>query len=414
MSNQPLLVFDWHNAIMHIDADAFFVACEQATNPRLLGKPVVVGKERGIVTAASYEAKARGIKRGMRIWEVKKLCPEAIVINSDYEKYSLFSARMMATLRGFSPVVEEYSIDEAFVDITGLRRYCHCSYEELGRRVKETIKRELGISVSVGISLTKVLAKIASRHKKPDGLTVIPGRQVHHYLENLPVEEVWGIGHNTAAWCVKLSIRTALEFACKPEGFILRNFAKPLYEIWQELNGRQVYLVSSDPQTSYKSISKFQTFSPTTDRFTVYAHLSANLEDACFKARRYQLAPRRLILVLRAQDYQERAVELKLTSPCAYPLMLSPFVKKGFEEIFLPEVAYRQTGVILTHLGLYRNSQLSLFEDPVKLEKIARLYQAVDSLKKRLGNTVLTNGLCCQYSSQESRLKIPVLNIKVM
>ncbi|MEO0071362.1 MAG: DNA polymerase IV [candidate division WOR-3 bacterium] len=413
MSNQPLIIFDWHNAIMHIDADAFFVACEQATNPRLLGKPVVVGKERGIVTAASYEAKELGVKRGMRIWEVKRLCPETIVINSDYEKYSLFSMRMMAILRGLSPLVEEYSIDEAFVDITGLRRYYRCSYEELGRRVKERIKKELGISVSVGISLTKVLAKIASRHKKPDGLTVIPGRQVHRYLKSLPVEEVWGIGHNTAAWCAKLGIRTALEFARKPEDFVRRNFAKPLYEIWQELNGKQVYLVSPDPKTSYKSISKVQTFSPTADRFTVYAHLNANLDDACFKARRWQLVPQRLILFLRTQDYQERAIELKLTSPCAYPLMLSPFVQKGFEEIFQPGVAYRQTGVVLTHLISSRNIQFSLFEDPVKLKRIERLYQAVDSLKIKLGDEVLTNGLCCQRSFKENRLKIPLMNINL-
>ncbi|MEN9979035.1 MAG: DNA polymerase IV, partial [candidate division WOR-3 bacterium] len=170
MSTQPLLVFDWQNAILHVDADAFFAACEQATNPHLAGKPLIVGRERGIVTAASYEAKVLGIKRGMRIRDVKHLYPAVIVLNSDYEKYSLFSIRMMDILRRFSPAVEEYSIDEAFVDITGLRRAYHCSYEELGFRIQETIRTELGISVSIGISLTKVLAKIASQHRKPGGL----------------------------------------------------------------------------------------------------------------------------------------------------------------------------------------------------------------------------------------------------
>jgi len=415
MSDQPILVFDWHNAIMHTDADAFFVACEQATNPGLLGKPVVVGRERGIVTAASYEAKARGIKRGMRIYEVQRLCPEMIVINSDYEKYSLFSLRMMAILKGVSPLVEQYSIDEAFVDLTGLRRLYHCSYEELGLRVKQTIKAELGISVSVGISLTKVLAKIASRHKKPDGLTVIPGRQVHHYLKNLPVEEVWGIGHNTAAWCAKLGIRTALEFARKSEEFIRRHFTKPYYEIWQELNGRPVYLVSPEPKTSYKSISKVQTFSPTADRLAMYAYLSANLEAACFKARRYRLAPQRLILFLRSQDYQERAVELKLSAACAYPLLLSRFIQEGFEQIFQPGVIYRQTGVILTHLVSLPQKQFSLFDDPVRLERMERLYQAVDQLKTKLGSEVITDGLSLQTRPLpgENRLKIPFLRLKL-
>lgn len=119
-----------------------------------------------MATAVSYEAKAKGIKRGMLIHEIKKLCPDAVFINSDYEKYSLFSVRMFEILRRFSPQVEEYSIDEAFVDLTGLRRVYHCSYDEIGMRIKETIKKELGITVSVGISLTKVLAKVASKHKK--------------------------------------------------------------------------------------------------------------------------------------------------------------------------------------------------------------------------------------------------------
>lgn len=415
MNTQPLMIYDWHNAVMHIDADAFFVACEQATNPGLSGKPVVVGRERGIVTAASYEAKARGIKRGMRIYEVKKLCPEAVVINSDYEKYSLFSMRMMAIIKGFSPVVEQYSIDEAFVDLTGLRRLYHCSYEKLGLRVKQTIKAELGISVSVGISLTKVLAKIASRHKKPDGLTVIPGRQVHHYLKNLPIEEVWGIGHNTAAWCEKLGIRTALDLARMSEGFVRRHFSKPYYEIWQELNGRPVYPVCSETKSSYQSISKAQTFSPTADRLTIYARLSANLEAACFKARRYRLAPQRLILFLRSQDYQERAVELKLSAACAYPLLLSRFIQEGFEQIFQPGVIYRQTGVILTHLVPLPQKQFSLFDDPVKLNRMERLYQAVDQLKTKLGSEVVTDGLSLQTRPLpgENRLKIPLLRLKL-
>jgi len=412
MNPQPLVVFDLHNAILHIDADAFFAACEQATNPQLAGKPVIVGRERGIVTAASYEAKARGIKRGMRIWEVRNLCPDAIILNSDYEKYSLFSVRMMEILKRFSPVVERYSIDEAFVDLTGLRLVYHSSYEELGLRIQQTITKELGISVSAGISLTKVLAKIASRHKKPGGLTVIPGRQIHLYLQELPIGEVWGIGHNTAAWCQKLGIHTALDFARRPQEYIRKHFSKPGYEIWQELNGILVYPVIPDPKTDYKSISKAQTFAPSGDRFTVYSHLYANLEAACFKSRRYKLAPRRLVLLLRSQDYQQSAVELKLSIPSAYPLLLSPVVQTGFEAIYKPGVVYRQTGVILTQLVPVHNIQPTLFDDPVRLEKMERLYQAVDHLKGKMGSEVIGSGLALSPQPRKAeRLKIPMLNI---
>ncbi|NPV14052.1 DNA polymerase IV [candidate division WOR-3 bacterium] len=414
MKNLPLLVHDWDNAILHIDADAFFATCEQATNPSLKGKPVVVGRERGIVTAASYEAKSRGIRRGMRLSEVKKLCPDAVLITSDYEKYSLFSFRLMEILRRFSPLVEPYSIDEAFVDLTGLRRPFHASYHELGLKIKSTITNELGISVSVGISLTKTLAKVASRHQKPDGLTVIPGREIHHYLSRLPVGEVWGIGPNTAAWCAKLGIYTALDLARKPADFIQRYFSKPFYEIWQELNGTIVYPVKPEPKTTYLSISKARTFPATCDRLTVLAHLSTNLEDACFKARRYQLAPQRLILFLRTQEFKECAVELKLTTPSAYPPLLTPFFEQGFNQLFQNGVWYRQTGVILTHLVPVNRVQPSLFDDPIRLEKIARLYQAVDRLKVREGVTVLTDGLAPgTTASSQDRLSIPVLKIRV-
>ena len=132
MTEQFLSLSNWPRAILHLDADAFFASCEQAIHPELRGKPVITGKERGIVAAASYEAKARGVQRGVRLWDVKKLCPDAVILPSDYETYSLFSVRMFEILRRFSPDVEEYSIDEAFVDLTGLPRssgWMACSQE---------------------------------------------------------------------------------------------------------------------------------------------------------------------------------------------------------------------------------------------------------------------------------------------
>src|SRR5574341_297107 len=170
MSTQPLTISSWPRAILHLDADAFFASCEQAIHPGLKGRPVITGRERGIVAAASYEAKARGVSRGVRLSEVKKLCPDAVILPSDYETYSLFSVRMFEILRRFSPDVEEYSIDEAFVDLTGLRRSFHGPYEKIAEKMQTTIEQELGITVSAGVSLSKVLAKIGSKHNKPNGL----------------------------------------------------------------------------------------------------------------------------------------------------------------------------------------------------------------------------------------------------
>src|SRR4030042_4200918 len=142
---------------------------------------------------------------------------------------------MFEILRRLSPDVEEYSIDEAFVDLTGLRRSFHGSYGMIAQKMQETVEAEMGLTVSVGLSITKVLAKIGSKHNKPHGLTVIPGRDIHIYLKDLPVEKVWGIGPNTAAFLEKFGIITALQFAKKDEHFIRNNLSQPYQEIWHEL-----------------------------------------------------------------------------------------------------------------------------------------------------------------------------------
>jgi DNA polymerase IV len=391
MTSPPITIRSWPRAIMHIDADAFFASCEQAVHPELKGKPVITGRERGIVAAASYEAKARGVERGMRLFEAKKVCPDAIMLPSDYETYSLFSMRMFRILNRFSPVVEEYSIDEAFVDLTGLRRLHHGPYGEIARKIQETVEKELGITVSVGVSLTKVLAKVASKHKKPHGLTVIPGRDIHIYLKDLPVGKIWGIGPNTAELLGKLGVNTALELALKPEAFVKKYLSKPYIEVWHELNGRGVYVVNPEDKSSYQSISKTKTFTPpSTDETFVFAQMSRNLENACIKARRYKLSATRLILFLKTQEFRTSGVELKLTRPSAYPLELLGFTREGFAGIFTKGVLYRSTGVVLTGLVPESSVQYTLFDDVTKIEKLSRIYGAMDELSEKFGKHTIS------------------------
>ncbi len=437
MDNQFISLSSWPRAIMHIDADAFFASCEQAIHPELKGRPVVTGKERGIVAAASYEAKARGVQRGVRLWDVKKLCPDAVILPSDYETYSLFSVRMFEILRRFSPDVEEYSIDEAFVDLTGLRRSFHGPYESIAEKMRRTIKQELGITVSAGVSLSKVLAKIGSKHRKPDGLTMIPGREIHLYLEKLPVGKVWGIGPNTAAFLNKHGIVTALQFARADERFIEQHLSKPYREIWHELNGRSVYPVVTETKNTYQSISKAKTFTPPSkDESFVFAQVSKNLENACIKARRYRLSASRLIVFLRKQDFTGSGVEVKLTRPTAYPAELFDPLRRAFEQLYQPDSLYRQTGVVLGGLVAEEATQYSLFEDTAKIEKMARIYECVDELSRKYGKHALQHGaslptkLQAQHEGERGdvpvrkdnlfkgenkrqRLGLPVLNIKI-
>lgn len=437
MTSRPLTVSSWPQAILHLDADAFFASCEQAIHPELRGRPVITGKERGIVAAASYEAKARGVQRGVRLSDVKKLCPDAVILPSDYETYSLFSVRMFEILRRFSPDVEEYSIDEAFVDLTGLRRAYHGPYAMIADKMRLTIKQELGITVSAGVSLSKVLAKIGSKHKKPDGLTLIPGREIHLYLEKLPVEKIWGIGPNTAAFLNKHGIVTALQFARRDERFIEEHLSKPYREIWHELNGRSVYPVVTETKNEYQSISKAKTFTPPSrDEAFVFAQVSKNLENACIKARRYKLAATRLIVFLRKQDFTSSGVEIKLTRPTAYPVELFDLLRRGFRQVYEERTPYRQTGIVLGGLVAESGMQYSLFEDTAKIEKMARIYECVDELSRKYGKHAVQHGasLPAKLQSQHEgergdvpvrkgnlfkgenkrqRLGLPVLNIKV-
>ncbi len=437
MDNQPLTIHSWPRAILHLDADAFFASCEQAVHPELRGKPVIAGKERGIVAAASYEAKARGVKTGMSLMDVKKVCPDAIIVPSDYETYSLFSLRMFEILRRFSPDVEEYSIDEAFVDLTGLRRSFHGPYGMIAKKMQETIEKELGITVSVGVSISKVLAKIGSKHNKPHGLTIIPGRNIHIYLQKLPIEKIWGIGPNTAAFLRKFGITTALEFARKNEGFIQKHLSKPYREVWHELNGRSVYPVVTESKSSYQSISKTKTFTPASnDEAFVFAQLSKNLENACIKARRYKLAATRLILCLRKQDYTGAGVEIKLSRPTAYPVDLFGPLREGFNHIYQLNGFYRQTGIVLAGLVSEAGIQYTLFDDPARIEKMARIYNAVDELSAKFGKHTLLHAaslptkLQAQHEGERGdipkrttdmfkgenkrqRLGLPMLNVKV-
>jgi DNA polymerase-4 len=386
MTTQPLTIRSWPQAILHLDADAFFASCEQAVHPELRGKPVITGKERGIVAAASYEAKAKGITRGVSLHDVKKICPDAVIVPSDYETYSLFSVRMFEILRRFSPDVEEYSIDEAFVDLTGLRRSFHGPYGVIAKKMQDIIETELGITVSVGVSLSKVLAKIGSKHNKPHGLTIIPGREIHLYLEKLPVEMVWGIGPNTAAFLKKFGIATALQFARKDEQFIKKCLSKPYQEIWHELNGRSVYPVVTESKSSYQSISKTKTFTPPSDDETfVFAQLSKNLENACIKARRYKLSATRLIIFLRTQEFRDAGIEMRLSRPTAYPIDLFGSLKEGFDHIFRSGNRYRQTGVVLAGLVSEATVQYTLFDDTERIEKFSKIYSAVDKVSEKLG-----------------------------
>ncbi len=383
---EPLTLHAFPRAIVHIDGDAFFASCEQSRRPALQGRPVVTGKERGIAASMSYEAKARGVTRGMRLADIRKLCPEAVILPSDYETYSLLSKRFFAIVRRYTPDVEEYSIDECFADLTGLRRPLRMSYLTIAARIKKALDSELGFTFSVGLAPNKVVAKIASKWQKPSGLTAIPGRELHHYLAKLLVQNVWGIGPQTTAFLRKHGIETALQFAQKSEAWVKKYLSKPFYEIWQELNGACVFELATGEHDTYYSIQKVKTFTPPSpEKAFVFAQLAKNIENACMKARKYKLAAQRVVIFLRTQQFRDTGLEVELSGPTQFPNDILRAVTPAFEELFTPSTAYRATGVILLKLTEAYYGQLDLFGEAIRMQRLSNLYQSVDTLREKYG-----------------------------
>lgn len=422
-------------AIIHLDGDAFFAAVEQSVHPHWKGRPLVTGKERGIIACASYEAKALGIKRGVRLHEAERMCRDLIVLPSDYETYSLFSKRMFEIMRRFTPVVEESSIDEGFADLTGLRRVFRTSYVEIARRMKQTIQRELDITVSIGLSLSKGLAKLASKHHKPNGLTAIAGHKIHIFLPRIPVEEVWGIGPNISAFLRKQGLATAGDFVRMPEYWVKKKLGKTGHEIWNELRGDAVYPISTEPKTDYASIGKCKTFtSPSADPDFVYAKMVRNVESAFIKARRYQLRARYIYAALRKKDYRQCGVEAQLSRATASAQEVLPLIRRMFERLYEPGAEYRATMIALSRLEEDRVDQFDLFDDPLRIDQLRDAALAMDEAAERYGkHTVshgtslyldrhritardekpLRRGLVLKGETDRQRLHLPVLNVNV-
>lgn len=373
-------------AILHIDGDSFFASCEVAKDPRLRGKPVITGKERGIVSACTYEAKTLGIKRGMRLFEVRKLCPDAIILPSDYETYSLFSNRMYAIVRRWSPTVEEYSIDECFADLTGLRRLHHMPYPAMAAAIKRDLDRELGMTFSLGVSATKVLAKIGSKWKKPNGLTIIPLKDAKKFLEKTPIGNIWGIGPNTAAYLHQFDVRTAFDLARKEEAWVRARLSKPGFEIWKELNGEVTNEIDADGREAYQSISKTKTFTPPSrDAAFIFSQLSKNIENACIKARRWGLSTPLVFFFLKTQDFKYHGCEIKLSHATCVPQDILAAVSGYFPKIIRRGVEYRATGVALLKLQDEGATQLDLFGSALRTEGLKQVFASVDELCARYG-----------------------------
>jgi nucleotidyltransferase/DNA polymerase involved in DNA repair len=411
-------------AILHVDGDSFFVACEVAKDPSLRFRPVVTGSERGIASALSYEAKSRGVTRGLPISMVRRICPDVVVLPSDYDTYQIYSERMANIIRRYAPQVEWYSIDECFADLTGLEESLGMSYEEVAARIKRDLYDELGITFSVGLSTTKVLAKVASKIRKPNGLTFIPQESIKDFLKDVRVGKVWGVGSSTTVKMNKLGIETALDLAQKNPEWVQENFAKPTQEIFWELRGESVMGLNTEKKESYASISKTRSFSPARgDKAFLLSELSRNIENACLKLRQHGLYAGKISFFLKTKNFEYHTHEVRLSRASNVPQVFLAEVGKEFDRVFQLGYFYRTTGATLSEITETDPVTLDLFGEQAMREKMAKAFETVDEIFHKYGkySVFLASSLLSisergdlsadKAGSPKKRLNIPYLGV---
>ncbi len=403
----------WPAVIAHADMDAFYASVEQLDRPELRGKALIVGgsSRRGVVTSASYEARAYGVRAAMPTAQAHKLCPHGIFVPGRMERYVELSRQIQAVFESFTPIVEPLSLDEAFLDLTGTQRLFG-SPLQAGWALKREVHRQTGLVVSVGIAPVKMAAKILSDMSKPDGLLVLAPGLVREFLDPLPVQRLWGVGRVTLERLNAAGIRTIGDLARSDVAALASRFGSLGTHLAELANGRDPRSVLPDWQRkSYGEENTFENdlaLDAVKLRTTLIAHGEA-------------LARR-----LRADQVRARTVtlKLKLAKPLGggrYPLITRSFSLKGATDdgaeitrVALSlisqvgrEEKIRLAGVQVHNLERAESAQLGLFgAERAAASKHARLNVALDKVTKRFGEEAISRGLArAEKAAPTTRIK---------
>ena len=373
-----------HSSILHVDMDAFFVSVELLTRPELRGKPVVVGgrpDQRGVVSAASYEARKYGIQSAMPLRTAGRLCPHAVFLDGHHEKYGEWSDRVASILARFSPIVEMVSIDEAYLDLAGTERIYGPPFAAADKLLR-TITKETQLPCSGGLATTRLVAKVASDQGKPRGLVwVAPGMEAR-FLAPLPIRKIPGIGEVTERALRALAIETVEQLASHSQEKLESVFGQWGTALFRKARGGDAYefLIDAEP----KSISHNHTFGEDTgDVAEMESTLSHLSQKACKRLREAGLASRTLTLTIRYAGFQTYTRSKTVPDP----VRLDPDVFAVFLELFREhrdaKRKVRLLGVALSALS-HGAEQLDLLEAD-RREKLKKLTEATDRLRDKFG-----------------------------
>lgn len=377
--------------IAHLDLDTFFVSCERLQNSKLNGIPVIIGAgDRGVVASCSYEARYFGVRSAMPIRMALKLCPEAKVIKGDHEQYSKLSNEVTEIIQEKVPLVEKASIDEFYLDLTGMDRFFGCY--QWTTEVAESIKKNTGLPISFAVSANKTVAKIGTGEAKPLGRIEIPNREIQPFLNPLSIKKIPMVGNVTFQLLSRIGIRQIKTLAEMPVDVLQQMIGKNGAELWKKANG-----IDDSPVVPYserKSLSAEHTFAQDSiDLENMRSIISGMVEQLAFQLRQEKWLTSVVTLKIRYANFDTETKQCRISYTSADHTLLK-YALELFKKLYTRRMRLRLIGIRFSGL-VHGSHQMDLFEDT---EELMNLYQSMDRMKNRFGKTAVgrASGLLIQ------------------
>jgi DNA polymerase IV len=374
--------------IVHMDLDTFFVSVERLQNSRLNGLPVIIGgmSDRGVVAGCSYEARHFGVHSAMPMKMARMLCPDAVYIRGDLESYSRYSRMVTEVIAEKAPLFEKASIDEHYLDITGMDRFFGSM--KWTHELRQSIMRNTGLPISVGLSVNKTVSKIATGMAKPNGELQVPLLQVKPFLDPLSIRKIPMIGDKTYHLLRSMGIATIRTLSCMPPEMVERVLGQNGLVIWKKANGIDPTPVQ--PYSERKSISTETTFeTDTTDIAMLNSLITGMTEKIAFQLRKKQKLTSCVTVKIRYSNFDTHTMQQRIPYT-ALDHMLIPVAKSLFARVYQRRMLIRLIGVRFSHL-VSGMQQINMFDDTPEM---VNLYQAMDRIRSKYGKQAIGRAVC--------------------
>jgi len=384
---EKVMIAPVKKVIFHIDIDAFLASVERILDPSLAGKPVVVGS--GVVCSASYEARRFGVFAGQPLWKAKRLCPDLIILRGHYYHYKKYSDRIFDTCRDFTPDVEVTSIDEAYLNMTGFDLLYGHPFKTADR-LKKRVKKETGLNVTIGVGPNRLIARMASKFAKPNGIACISHGYEASFIGPMPIDNLVGIGRKTAEDLLKFNITRIEQIRKIPLSHMRRAFGENGFYLYQRCRGEEGHLpvVGKVP----RSISRETTFDEdTADMEYIKAMLYYLVERAARAMRSRHLSARTITVKIRYTDFDSPGMSKTLPYAIYQDGLIYETAVRLLERLYARRSNLRLVGVALSNFSRNLDDQLDMF-DSIKRKNRGRLYFALDRIRDKYGYSAIVAG----------------------